>query len=75
MSTNIVSESAITRITCDQCSAARINGVFCHEGGCPNARKTWDAERGQWIRYVECRECGCEVEQGELCGCQEEAAQ
>lgn len=24
---------------CDQCVAAMINGVFCHETGCPNARK------------------------------------
>lgn len=22
---------------CDQCVAAMINGVFCHEHGCPNA--------------------------------------
>ena len=24
---------------CDQCEAAMINGVFCHETGCPNSRK------------------------------------
>jgi len=24
---------------CDSCNAAMINGVFCHEAGCPNARK------------------------------------
>ena len=24
---------------CDQCAASMINGVFCHETGCPNARK------------------------------------
>ena len=24
---------------CDQCVAAMINGVFCHETGCPNAKK------------------------------------
>jgi len=64
------------RIACDQCSAASINGVFCHETGCPNSRKTWDPERGQWIKYVTCFECGCEVEQGEVCDCQNtEAAQ
>lgn len=33
-------------MTCDQCSAVMIQGVYCHETGCPNAR-----------RY-ECRECG-----------------
>ncbi|HEV8412064.1 MAG TPA: hypothetical protein VGQ49_00625 [Bryobacteraceae bacterium] len=69
-------QNVTTRLACDQCSAASINGVFCHETGCPNSRKTWDPERGQWIRYVECRECGCDVEQGEVCDCQNtEAAQ
>jgi hypothetical protein len=24
---------------CDQCVALMINGVFCHETGCPNSRK------------------------------------
>lgn len=24
---------------CDQCEASMINGVFCHETGCPNSRK------------------------------------
>ena len=24
---------------CDQCVAVMINGVLCHEHGCPNARK------------------------------------
>lgn len=27
------------RKNCDQCIAVMINGVFCHEHGCPNARK------------------------------------
>ena len=29
---------------CDQCEAVMINGVFCHETGCPNAKR----ER-QWM--------------------------
>jgi hypothetical protein len=29
---------------CDQCEAAMINGVFCHETGCPNARKEREQE-------------------------------
>lgn len=29
---------------CDQCSASMINGVFCHETGCPNARKEREQE-------------------------------
>jgi hypothetical protein len=59
------------RIRCDQCEMLCINGVNCHELGCPNAKKTWVPERG-WVRYVECFTCGCEVEQGEACGCEEE---
>lgn len=27
------------RVSCDQCVALVINGVFCHEHGCPNSRK------------------------------------
>ena len=36
---------------CKQCTALRINGVLCHEHGCPDA---WKSE----IR--ECKECGGE---------------
>ncbi len=39
------------RITCDQCQLLRINGVVCHETGCPNAWK--DSKR-------ECKWCGKE---------------
>jgi hypothetical protein len=46
---------------CDQCQAAMINGVFCHETGCKNSRKVY--------RYG--RECGCEVEEGTACDCTE----
>jgi hypothetical protein len=27
------------RVSCSQCEALVINGVACHETGCPNARK------------------------------------
>lgn len=27
---------------CDQCIAVVINGVYCHEHGCPNARKGYE---------------------------------
>lgn len=39
---SLMGEDEATDITasgCDQCSASMINGVFCHETGCPNARK------------------------------------
>lgn len=29
----------LTEGKCNQCAAAMINGVFCHEHGCPNAKK------------------------------------
>ena len=48
-----------------------INGVFCHETDCPNAKKTWVPKRAEWVRFLECRECGSEVEEGETCSCQE----
>lgn len=31
---------------CDQCDATMINGVFCHETGCPNARRERKQEEG-----------------------------
>jgi hypothetical protein len=53
---------------CDQCQWARINGVFCHEIGCPNSGKKWMGDRG-WVRVVECSNCGCDIEQGDRCDC------
>lgn len=37
--------SSSGRVYCDSCEATAINGVACHERGCPN-------------KPVECRECG-----------------
>lgn len=34
--------------SCDQCCAAMINGVFCHETGCPNTGKV--KTDGVWVR-------------------------
>ncbi len=33
--------------SCDQCTAAMINGVFCHEIGCPNMSKV--KRKGRWV--------------------------
>ncbi len=33
--------------TCDQCEALVINGVFCHEQGCPNEKKEY--VDGEWV--------------------------
>lgn len=62
-------EKHTMRIKCGQCCAAMINGVFCHETGCPNSRKRY--EDGEWVRYLKCFDCGCDVRQGEVCSCHE----
>jgi hypothetical protein len=56
---------------CDQCEMLSINGHPCHETGCPNSYKTWVPERQEWVRFVECRACGCDAEVGTVCGCDE----
>lgn len=38
-------------MACDQCQAVMINGVYCHEQGCPNANHdprphSWAEEQG-----------------------------
>ena len=55
---------------CDQCEVARINGIACHEEGCPNSHL--DPITGD-PHPVECGECGCDyvpevkVNWGALC--------
>lgn len=56
---------------CDQCQLARIQGLVCHETGCPNSGKTWDEDREQWIKYQDCFECGFAIEVGTACNCTE----
>lgn len=57
---------------CDQCQMLSINGVACHETGCPNTRKRWIEDRRQWVLFLKCFICGCEVEEKHTCSCQEE---
>jgi hypothetical protein len=61
-------ESDAPKYGCDQCQMLAINGFPTHEQGCPNGKKTWVPERG-WVRYIECRECGEEVEEGQEHNC------
>ena len=56
-----------TPMRCNQCEALMINGVFCHETGCPNRNAR--CIDGEWIRFYECRECGDEIPKGESCNC------
>jgi len=34
---------------CDQCTWVYINGIFCHETGCPNQHKDWDKKESTWV--------------------------
>ncbi len=54
------------RIKCNQCNSAYINGIFCHETGCPNTNSRYDAEDEVWIPVYECRECGFEVDMDDV---------
>jgi len=58
-------------ISCDQCEALMINGVFCHETGCPNTKARYDVESGTWIKQYKCFTCGCMADEGSNC-CSEE---
>jgi len=35
-------------IRCPDCEMLSINGVPCHETGCPNSRKQWNPETEEW---------------------------
>ena len=41
----------LTECGCDGCSPAVINGILCHETGCPDAWRD---------NSIECHECGCD---------------
>jgi hypothetical protein len=54
------------RIHCDQCEALMINGVFCHETGCPNAHSRYAGE-DDWIKQRKCFQCGCMIDTDDPC--------
>ena len=54
------------RIRCDQCEALMINGVFCHETGCPNSQSRYAVEDG-WIKQRKCFDCGFIVDVDDPC--------
>lgn len=53
---------------CNQCEALMINGIYCHEIGCPN--KGARVIDGEWVKYFQCRECGCDARADTGCDCQ-----
>ena len=56
---------------CDHCQMLSIQGMACHETGCPNSKKTWDEDRERWIAYRDCFTCGYPIEVGTECSCQD----
>jgi len=34
---------------CNQCDSYYVNGVYCHEQGCPNQDKVYDKDEERWI--------------------------
>jgi hypothetical protein len=50
---------------CDQCEALMINGVFCHERGCPNSGSRWDGDT--WVSQRDCFVCGYTVDADAEC--------
>lgn len=57
----------MAKMRCDQCSAAVINGVFCHEFGCSNTNARYDALTREWIKQRKCCECGMLVNVDDPC--------
>ena len=52
---------------CNQCDSATINGVYCHETGCPNQHSRYDSETEEWIAQYTCFECGFKTDIGAVC--------
>ena len=55
------------RVSCDQCQMLRINGIPCHETGCPNMGARWDAEQQGWVKQRKCFDCGSTVDADDPC--------
>jgi hypothetical protein len=34
---------------CNQCGSLYIQGIYCHETGCPNTHKIWDEDLEEWV--------------------------
>lgn len=58
-------------MTCPLCEALMINGVFCHERGCPNTHAEY--EDGEWVHYYRCWNCGDTLPLDVACTCESEA--
>ena len=52
---------------CDSCQALMIQGVYCHETGCPNTNSRYDPETAAWVKQRVCRDCGYTVDADDEC--------
>lgn len=52
---------------CHDCEMLSINGVPCHEHGCPNSRSRWDDDSCEWVRQRKCFTCGYTVDEDDEC--------
>jgi hypothetical protein len=52
---------------CDLCEMLSINGVACHESGCPNLHSRWDEASQLWVRQVMCDICGYQKDEDQEC--------
>jgi len=64
--------SAYAPVRCDQCEMVSINGVACHEMGCPNRNARRDLDTGEWVRQYTCFTCGFQADNGTVCCSDEE---
>lgn len=53
---------------CNQCDSTTVNGVYCHESGCPNQDKKYNHESESWESVYTCAECGSEYDSAESAG-------
>ena len=58
---------------CSSCQLMRIQGLICHEIGCPYMGARYDKESKIWIKQRKCFDCGYTVDindpccRGEIC--------
>jgi len=57
----------MARFHCDQCEMLAINGIACHETGCPNQNARFDTDSGEWVKQRKCFDCGCIVDKDDPC--------
>jgi hypothetical protein len=60
------------RVSCPDCQMLSIQGVPCHEQGCPNQGARWDSDSGNWVEQRKCFECGSTVDAEDPCCSAEE---